>query len=56
MDFGFIKLLRIFLIMKGDNLVIGVSSVDSSMINLGKRVWSESLSDSECGSFFFLYP
>ena len=33
--------------MKGDNFVIGVSSVDSSMINLRKRVWSESLSESD---------
>ena len=46
-DFGFIKLLRVFSIMKGDNFVIGVSSVDSSTINLGKRVWSESLSESD---------
>ena len=33
-DFGFIKLLRVFSIMKGDNFVIGVSSVDSRTINL----------------------
>ena len=41
--------------MKGDNFVIGVSSIDSSMINLGKRVWSESLleSDSACRCFSF---
>ena len=33
--------------------MIGVSSIDSSTINLGKRVWSESLSesDSACGRF-----
>ena len=41
------------MIIKGDNFVIGVSSIDSSMINLGKRVWSESLSDSACGCFSF---
>ena len=56
-DFGFIKLQRAFSIMKGDNFVIGVSSVDSSMINLGKRVWSELLSepDSACGHFSFVF-
>ena len=45
-----IKLLRFSLIMKGDNFVIGVSSIDSSTINLGKTVLSESLleSDSAC--------
>ena len=50
-----IKLLRASLIMKGDNIVIGVSSVDSSTINLRKRVWSESLleSDSACERFRF---
>ena len=46
---------RVFLIMKGDNFVFGVSSVDSSNINWGKRVWSESLpeSDSACRRFNF---
>ena len=41
--------------MKGDNFVIRVSSINSSTINLGKRVWSESLSesDSACGRFNF---
>ena len=35
--------------------MIGVSSIDSSMINLEKRVWSESLSesDSACRRFNF---
>ena len=39
--------------MKGDNFVTGVSIIDFSMINLGKRVWSESLSESDsgCGRF-----
>ena len=43
--------------MTGDNFVIRVSSVDSSMINLRKRVWSESLlkSDSACGCFSFSF-
>ena len=54
-DFALIKLLRVFSIMKGDNFVIGVPSIDSGTINLGKRVWSESLSesDSACGHFNF---
>ena len=30
--------------MKGNNFVIGVSSINSSTINLEKRVWSESWS------------
>ena len=35
--------------------MIGVSSIDSSTINLGERVWSELLSesDSACGHFNF---
>ena len=35
--------------------MIGVFSIDSSTINLGKRVWPESLpeSDSACGGFNF---
>ena len=56
-DFGSIKLLRVFSIMKEDNFVIGISFTDSSMINLGKRVWSKSLSesDSACGRFSFRF-
>ena len=48
-------MLRVFSIMKGGNFVIGISSIDSSTINLGKRVWSESLSESDsvCGCFHF---
>ena len=54
-DLGFIKLLRFFSIMKGDNFVIGVSSIDSNTINLGKGIWPESLSesDSACRCFSF---
>ena len=54
-DFALIRLLRVFSIMKGDNFVIGVSAIDPSTINLGKRVWSESLAelDSACGRFSF---
>ena len=51
--------------MKGDNFVIGVPSIDSRTINLRKRVWSLSKSDSACGRLvlgvffllgFGLYP
>ena len=43
--------------MKWDNFVFGVSSIDYSMINLGKRVWSESLSesDSACRRFNLVF-
>ena len=54
-DFALIKLLRVFSIMKEDNFVIGVSSIYSSTINLGKRDWSLSESDNACGRFNFCY-
>ena len=42
--------------MKGDNFVIGVSPIDSSTINLEKKVWSESLSFGFFRFGFVLYP
>ena len=38
MDLGLIMKLSVFLVMKRDNLVIGVSSIDFSVMKLGKRV------------------
>ena len=39
MGLGLIMELSVFSIMKEDNLVIGVSSVDTSTMNLGVIIW-----------------
>ena len=43
-DSGLIREIRVFSVIKGDNLMIGVSFVDSNTINFGKRVLLELLS------------